>query len=114
MACGTKAQPDTDDAAAAVTAPSCNGSQITLQPFLRELDGNFQTLEAEEVYYLSLGAAMASSNKTAVASVKHSLLLITGFVAEEKFGILKPIPKDGFAQLYSYPPPYVRRSYNPS
>ena len=68
--------------------PSTNGSQITLLPFLRNLDGNSQTLEAEQVYYLTLGATMASSNKTAVYTVKHSILLVTGCITKEKYGLL--------------------------
>ena len=93
--------PATDDAANAASNPSCNGSQIALQPFLRALDGNSQVLEAEEVYFISLGAAVASSNKTAVQTVKHSILLSTGFISKQKYGILKPIPRDGFNRLYS-------------
>lgn len=81
--------------------PSTNGSQITLHPFLCALDGSVQLLQSEEAFYLSLGVALASSSKTAVLTVKHSLLLRAGFIAKEKYGILKPLPTDGCDVLYS-------------
>lgn len=92
---------DTRDTTTEDLMPSTNGSQITLLPFLRNLDGNSQTLEAEQVYYLILGAAMASSNKTAVYTIKHSILLVTGCITKEKYGLLKLVPTDGFTALYS-------------
>ena len=60
-----------------------------------------ECLDADEVYFLTTGAAMASGGKMAVSSVKHSMLLRAGYISQERFGILKPIPNDSFVALYS-------------
>ena len=55
--------------------PSTNGSQHDMHQFLRDFDDNSACLSPEEVYFLSMGAVLTGSAKTAVMSVKHSILL---------------------------------------
>ena len=81
--------------------PSTNGSQHDLHQFLRALAGDMECLEADEVYLITTGAAMASGGKLAVMSVKHNMLLRAGYIAKEKYGILNPLPTDEYTALYS-------------
>ena len=58
--------------------PSTNGSQHEMHQFLRDFDDSSACLSPEEIYYLSMGAVLTGSAKTAVMSVKHSILLRAG------------------------------------
>ena len=81
--------------------PSTNGSQHEMHEFLRNFDDASACLSPEEVYFLSMGAVLTGSAKTAVMSVKHSILLRAGYIADQKYGVLKPLPNDGYDALYS-------------
>ena len=60
--------------------PSTNGSQHEMHDFLRDFDDTVQCLSPDEVYLLSMGAVLTSGVKTAVMTVKHSLMLRAGYV----------------------------------
>ena len=81
--------------------PSTNGSQHEMHEFLRDFDDTVQCLSPDEVYLLSMGAVLTSGVKTAVMTVKHSLMLRAGYVSLEKYGVLNPIPQDGYDALYT-------------
>lgn len=77
-------------------------SMTHMDNFLRDFDDNSQCLSPEKVYYLAYGAAtLTSGTKTAVMTVKHSVLLHAGYIQQQQYGVLRPLPRDGFVALYS-------------
>ena len=80
--------------------PTTNGSQLALFPWLRELAGNVECLEADEAYYLTTGSWVNNAGKAVFYSPQHAVLARAGFISQEKYGIHKPPPSDGFLGLY--------------
>ena len=90
-----------DDSADTVQSlPTTNGSQLALFPWLRELAGNVECLEADEAYYLTTGSWVNNAGKAVFYSPQHAVLARAGFISQEKYGVHKPPPNDGFLGLY--------------
>ena len=90
-----------DDSADTVQSlPTTNGSQLALFPWLRELAGNVECLEADEAYYLNTGSWVNNAGKAVFHSPQHAVLARAGFISAERYGINKPPPSDGFIGLY--------------
>ena len=90
-----------DDSADTVQSlPTTNGSQLALFPWLRELAGNTECLEADEAYYLNTGSWVNNAGKAVFHSPQHAVLARAGFISAERYGIHKPLPTDGFIGLY--------------
>ena len=81
--------------------PTTNGSQLTLFPWLRELDGNLECFDSDEAYYLTNGSWVNNAGKAVFYTVQHALLARAGFISQERYGIFKPLPVDGFMDLYA-------------
>ena len=91
-----------DDPADTVQSlPTTNGSQLALYPWLRDLAGNTECLEADEAYFLSTGSWVNNAGKAVFTSVHHAVLARAGFISKEKYGIFKPLPTDAFMGLYA-------------
>ena len=90
---GKKASSGTleDSSDTAVSLPTTNGSQLVLYPWMRELEGNKECFDADESYYTSTGSFVNNSGKSVYATVEHAVLARAGFIAKERFGIMKPI-----------------------
>ena len=84
----------------ALTLPCTNGSQLALYPWMRELDGNTECFEADEAFFLTTGSWVNNAGKAVYLTPQHAVLARGGFIAKEKYGIFKPLPRDGFAALY--------------
>ena len=78
--------------------PTTNGSQLSLFPWLRELSGNTECFEADEAYFLNTGSWVNNAGKAVFYSPHHAVLARAGFISQEKYGIYKPLPTDGFIQ----------------
>ena len=88
-----------DDSADTVQSlPTTNGSQLALFPWLRELAGKTECLEADEAYYLNTGSWVNNAGKAVFFTPHHAVLAKAGFISQEKYGIYKPLPTDGFIQ----------------
>ena len=90
-----------DTADTVLTLPSTNGSQLALFPWLRELDGNLECFDSDEAYFLTTGSWVNNAGKAVFFTVQHALLARAGFISQEKYGIFKPLPSDGFMALYA-------------
>ena len=90
-----------DSADTVQSLPTTNGSQLSLFPWLRELAGNTECFEADEAYFLNTGSWVNNAGKAVFYSPHHAVLAAAGFISQEKYGIYKPPPMDGFVQLYT-------------
>ena len=104
---GKKASSGTldDSSDTAVSLPTTNGSQLVLYPWMRELEANKECFDADESYFISTGSFVNNSGKSVYATVEHAVMARAGFIAKERYGIMKPIPIDGFCLLYTSPSP---------
>ena len=98
---GKKAQTESTDSSDTVAKlATCNGSQLALYPWMRELDGNLECLDADEAYFLTTGSWVNNAGKAVFFTVEHALMARAGFISKERYGIFKPPPTDGFVALY--------------
>ena len=90
-----------DSADTVQSLPTTNGSQLALFQWLRELAGNLECFEADEVYFLNTGSWVNNAGKAVFYTPQHAVLARAGFISQERFGIYKPPPTDGYIQLYT-------------
>ena len=82
--------------------PTCDGSQIALASWLRELKRFEHLLPSDVAFWVVTGACSASGGKTAVASVQHALLLHNDLLEACDFSIVNPPPNDNkYVDLYA-------------
>ena len=94
------AQPaDSEDSPEALH--SCTGSQLELFPWLRNLNNDTSGFDGDEAYFLVTGSFVNNSGKSVYYTVQHALLDQGGFLNQQRYGILNPLPRDGFTKLYN-------------
>ena len=75
---GKKAQTESSDDSADTVAKlaTCNGSQLALYPWMRELDGNTVCFESDVAYFLTNNSSWVNNAGKAVFScLPHPLML---------------------------------------
>ena len=68
----------------AQTLPCTNGSQLALYPWMRELDGNLECLDADEAYFLTTSSWVNNAGKAVFSTVEHALMARAGFISKER------------------------------
>ena len=82
--------------------PTCDGSQLSLSQWLRDLEGHQHLFDSDVTYFLVTATAISSQCKTAVLSPEHSRLLDQGVISAAKYSVLKPPPiEDAFRAAYA-------------
>ena len=82
--------------------PTCDGTQLDLGIWLRNLLNSQHLLPPEIAYFVITGALATKDHKTVVCSLQHGILLKSGYIHRQGFSVTNPPPiEDGFAALYA-------------
>ena len=82
--------------------PTCDGTQLDLGIWLRNLLNSQHLLAPEIAYFVITGALATKDHKTVVCSLQHDLLLKAGYIRSQGFSVSNPPPiEDGFVALYA-------------
>ena len=92
----------TDQEAPVDQLPTCDGTQLDLGVWLRNLQNSHHLLPEDIAYFVVTGALATKDHKTVVTSLQHGILLESGYIHRQEFGVTNPPPiGDGFAALYA-------------
>ena len=92
----------TDQEAPVDQLPTCDGTQLDLGVWLRNLQNSHHLLPEDIAYFVVTGALATKDHKTVVTSLQHGILLKSGYIHRQDFGVTNPPPiGDGFLALYA-------------
>ena len=82
--------------------PTFDGTQLDMGIWLRQLLNCVHLLPSDLAYYAITGAHATRDHKTVVLSLKHGILLKSGYIHSQNFTITNPPPnEDNYDALYA-------------